>query len=109
MLNLQKNSINDVLVLSLEGKVDTETSPDLREVVFDVIDNGARRIVIDCSGMTYISSAGLRVLMLISSKLKPLGGSLGLSNIRSDILTHLENAGFIGFFEIYQDNDEATA
>lgn len=109
MLNIEQNKIDDVLVVRVEGQVNTETSDDLREAVFGTIDKGARRVVIDCSGLTYISSAGLRALMLIGSKLKPLGGTIGLSSLQNEIQKHMEDTGFLGLFTVYKNIDEAVA
>jgi len=51
-------------VVQLQGKVDATCAPSVEQALVAVIDQGEKRLVIDCAGLDFISSAGLRSLLL---------------------------------------------
>ena len=59
-----------VLTIRVAGRIDGTTSPRFGEVVLDGQDESDRAMLIDCAGLAYIGSAGLRVLMMIAKALK---------------------------------------
>jgi anti-sigma B factor antagonist len=63
MLKIEKNIENDHSVLSLEGEIDASNSVELGSVIKEMVEGGAKNILVDCSGLEYISSAGLGVFM----------------------------------------------
>ncbi len=63
MLKIEKNIENDHSVLILNGEIDASNSVDLDQVIKEIIQSGAKNILVDCSGLEYISSAGLGVFM----------------------------------------------
>lgn len=63
MLKIEKNIENAHSVLSLNGEIDASNSVDLDQVISEIIQGGAKNILVDCSGLEYISSAGLGVFM----------------------------------------------
>ena len=71
------------------------------------IAGGAQRILIDCANLVYISSAGLRALMLAVRELKPSGGSLGLTSLQEHLVKSLEVSGILGMFQVFEDTDKA--
>jgi stage II sporulation protein AA (anti-sigma F factor antagonist) len=73
------------------------------------IDSGERRLVIDLGGVAYISSAGLRVLLLVAKRLKPPAGALVLCGLGPSVRTVLELAGFLPLFAVEADRARALA
>lgn len=63
MLKIEKNVENNHSILSLIGEIDASNSVDLDQVMLEIIQGGANNILVDCSGLEYISSAGLGVFM----------------------------------------------
>ncbi|MCL6259183.1 STAS domain-containing protein [Aquiflexum sp. TKW24L] len=63
MLNIEKQIENESWVLKLTGEIDASNSVELDAAMSQVVENGAKIILIDCSGLEYISSAGLGVFM----------------------------------------------
>jgi anti-sigma B factor antagonist/stage II sporulation protein AA (anti-sigma F factor antagonist) len=60
---------SDLLEMRVEGRMDTLTSPDVLRLFERRAEGDAvRRVILDCSGMTYVSSAGLRVLMIMCKR-----------------------------------------
>ena len=89
-----------VLVVALRGRLDTTTSPDLEKRLLGHVDAGARQVVLDLEGIEYISSAGLRVLLLVAKKLRTGGGDVVLCALGPAVRQVFELAGFLSIFPI---------
>lgn len=63
MLNIEKLIENESWVLVLTGEIDASNSVELDAAMSEVVNEGAKNILIDCAGLEYISSAGLGVFM----------------------------------------------
>ncbi|MFT8593663.1 MAG: STAS domain-containing protein [Bifidobacterium sp.] len=87
------------LVVNLNGRLDTNTSPAFEESMQSEFQEG-RDMVFDCTNLEYISSAGLRVLLLAYKKTKGLDASLSLRNLNADVLNIIEMVGFSDFLSI---------
>ena len=87
-INFNKNG--DVLKISLNGRLDTTTSPELESFIGKNYD-GTGSIVIDCEKLSYISSAGLRVLLSTQKKTK---GAMKLTNVCELVMEVFEMTGF---------------
>ena len=80
-------------LLSIEGRLDTLTAPELKEVADKLEEQGVKDIELDLADCEFISSAGLRV---IAQMLKHTadGGSLVVRNVQSDVMDVFEMTGF---------------
>ncbi|NWF79792.1 MAG: anti-sigma factor antagonist [Chloroflexi bacterium] len=100
---------DDVTTLPLSGRVDAVTAPQLSRDVQAEIARGARRILLDLSGVTFLSSSGLRALLLIRKDLMTLGGELRLAGLLPQVYEVFELTGFTQVFAIHATVDEARA
>ena len=107
-MDIQKLTKQGVHVLSVSGHLDTRTSDEFQEILLEEIDGGARQVVIDCTDLTYISSSGLRALMVGVRRLKPIGGRLGLCTLRPHLADSLQISGILGLFSVFETVDEAV-
>ena len=96
-------------VLFITGRIDTSTAPDLEQAINHQIDGQKRCILLDFSGVTYISSGGLRVLLATAKKLKNPGDKFALCSLSPEVLKILKLAGFTSIFSIYPSEGEALA
>jgi anti-sigma B factor antagonist len=94
-------------LLLLKGRMDAATAPAAEEHLTRLIEGGSRNIVVDCSELEYISSAGLRVLLSALKKLKQCGGHLTLASLLPEIRKVFEIAGFHRLFAIFPGVSEA--
>jgi len=94
-------------ILSVSGRVDTATAPTLEQAINKDIDLGHRRILLNFSGVSYISSGGLRVLLATAKKLKNPDDRFGLSSLSPEVHKILKLAGFTSIFSIYSSEGEA--
>ena len=67
---------NDAWIFRIDGRLDSNTAPDLETTVFRAIEQGARHMVMDFEALAYISSAGLRVILKTAKDLKRREGNL---------------------------------
>jgi anti-sigma B factor antagonist len=98
MFNVDKKTEGKNLTLSLYGKLDTTTAPELDEVVKNEL-NGIEKLFFDISNLEYISSAGLRVL-LAAQKVMTVQGTMVIRGVGEEIAEIFEVTGFDNIFTI---------
>ena len=91
-MTVNKNLKADALSVTVEGRIDTTTAPELEKEIKDSLD-GVKSLVLDFEKVEYISSAGLRVL-LSTQKIMNKQGEMKLINVNSDIMEIFEVTGF---------------
>ncbi len=82
------------VILRLEGRVDATTSPILEKRIQSLIQESHKEQILDFSKVDYLSSAGLRVLISATKKLKVLQGRLVLFSVQEEVLEIIKMAGF---------------
>lgn len=108
-MTLHQDIRGDVAILRPVGRLDTATSPELERTVLERLDAGCKRIVFDLADMEYVSSAGLRVILLAGKRLRAGQGRLVLSGMRETVRDVFEMSGFLTLFSVTPNLDEALA
>lgn len=108
-MKLSDDLRGDVLIVRPEGRIDTTTSEALESWLMSRLEGGLRRLVVDMSAVDYISSAGLRVLLMTVKKLRGNGGQLVLGGLNASVRQIFELAGFLSIFTVETDVDRAVA
>lgn len=103
-LEIHEEAVGEVRVLGLKGRLDTDTAADLELAAQDLIDAGSQDFVVDLSGVGYVSSAGLRVLLMIAKSIDGKG-SLCLCGLNPTVRQVFDVAGFTPLFVIGVDRD----
>ncbi|MEI8167204.1 MAG: anti-sigma factor antagonist [Chloroflexales bacterium] len=98
---------DDVAILPLTGRVDAVTAPQVNREVHAQIGAGARFVLLDLAGVTFLSSSGLRALLLIRKELMTLGGELRLTGLQPQVYEVFTLTGFTQVFAIHATVDEA--
>lgn len=93
MLRIDKKTDGKNVVIALTGRLDTTAAPELDAELKDVFDAAAENLTFDFSGIDYISSAGLRVL-LSAQKIMNKQGSMRLTNVSDSVKDIFEVTGF---------------
>jgi len=99
-MELRTQPDGNVLVVTVTGKLDTVTAPQYEQKIREIIDGGNLRIVVDFDQLDYISSAGLRVLLLMSKLLKAKGGKACLANVKGNVRSVFEMSGFTAILDM---------
>jgi len=107
IVEIHEEKKGDVLVLFFKGKLDAISSPSAEKKIFECVNAGNHKLVFDFSGIDYLSSAGLRVLLSTRKKLKALAGVLLLSSVTSNVMDVFVISGFDHVLEIAPTTDDA--
>lgn len=97
------------LIVRPVGRLDTTTAKTLENHLTDHISDGQTQIVIDLEKVDYVSSYGLRVILIIAKKLMPHGQSFALCNLSDNVFSVFEVSGFGKILKIKNSLDEALA
>lgn len=96
-----------VVAVVPDGRIDTTTAPMLEGHLNALLTGGARRIVVDFSRVDYISSAGLRVMLLAARRMKESNGRLALCAFPEPVRQVFQLAGFLPLFTVCESQDAA--
>ena len=97
----------DIRVVELEGSLDTGTAPVLNGRLDELTAEGVSKILIVLTGIDFVSSAGLRVLLATTKKLRKTGGDLRLCGLNETVQEVFEISGFDTLMKVF--GDEANA
>ena len=93
-MKVSEASVGDVLVVRLEGRMDAAAAPLLERKINECIEAGTNQLVVNCKQVEYLSSAGLRWLLVVSKKLKSLHGKLVLASVGDEVDQVIRMSGF---------------
>jgi serine/threonine-protein kinase RsbW len=105
--NLSTAASTDVTLLPLHGRIDAVTSPQMSAEIRARIDAGTRYLLLDLSDVSFMSSSGLRTLLVIRKNLMTLGGELRLAALQPQVMEIFDITGFAQVFAIHTSLDEA--
>lgn len=87
-------------LVTLEGELDTAAAAEVEKKLQPLYNSDGLDVVIDCSGLEYIASSGLRILISILKGAKASGSKVVLKNMNDDIKSVFKLTGFINIFEV---------
>ncbi|WP_319578075.1 STAS domain-containing protein [uncultured Methanospirillum sp.] len=95
---------DDVDIVFFIGRLDVTSAVQAEEFIQNLIETGARKIGIHCGELSYMSSAGLRVILGSFMQIRELDGDVRLSNLKPEIKEIISMCGFDEVFSIYPDD-----
>ena len=107
-MEMTQSKKEKLVILGLKGKLDANTSNSLEEKLLSLIEGGEKQIVVDFSHLDYISSAGLRVILMAAKRLKNANGKIVLCALNENVREVFDLAGFSTIFSIYPSQQEAS-
>ena len=107
-MQITEEKVADVKIIGLQGRLDGTTSPGVEQKLTQCIAQGELRIALDFTGLIYVSSNGLRVLMVVAKQIQKVGGRLALFALSENVSEILKIAGFTQLFSIYPTREEAV-
>jgi stage II sporulation protein AA (anti-sigma F factor antagonist) len=108
-MDLQTRTENSTNVVTLSGRLDAVTAPEFEQSIRELIDNGNIYIVVDFEQLDYISSAGLRGLLLMAKLLNAKSGRACLANVTGNVRSVFDMCGFCSVFKMENSVAEALA
>ncbi len=106
-MNLEIESINDLKIVVVQGRLDTTNAGEFEQQMTEILNGGCTRLILDCTGLNYISSSGLRVFLVIQKKMKLVNGQFRLFGLQPSIREIFDIAGFSVILTILPDRDFA--
>ncbi len=98
-----------VFVLAPTGRLDSANARSFEERVLAALEQGESALLIDFGNLDYISSAGLRVLLMGAKRLQQSGGTIALCTLSPSIREVFEISGFLTIFAVHDDRAAALA
>ena len=101
------SSKDDITIIEIIEKLDGTNAPEAQGKIMPLVITDCQ-LIIDMKDCNYVSSAGLRVLLMMAKKLNSVKGKGVLANLSEDILDIMEMTGFDNMFENYDTLDDAS-
>ena len=106
-MGLRTTTHGDVTIIEVEGQLTVGNRQDLKQVVQEASDAGARKFLLDCTETGYIDSSGLGALVTISKRVREVGGQIRLAALNDDLRSLFELTKLDTLFAIYPDRSNA--
>lgn len=108
-MQLSEEQDGDITIFRLGGRIDAITSPQIEKRIHTLADDGRRKFLLDFFNVDYLSSAGMRLLLSATKKLKSLGGKLIVCSVDEDVMDIIKMAGFHTIITIASNEEKAKA
>ena len=105
-MKINISTVDDLSIVTLEGELDGQSAPDMESQILPLICANCK-ILLDMSGVSYISSIGLRALLLLHRETSNSQGHIVISGLSEMIYDTMHITGFLDFFEAYDTRDQA--
>jgi stage II sporulation protein AA (anti-sigma F factor antagonist) len=99
-MNIESKKEDGILTVSVDGKIDGASSPELENRLVAWLDEGETKVILDLQEVYYISSAGLRVVLMGAKRLQNKG-RLVLAGLKPEVKEIFEMAGFDTILDFY--------
>ena len=98
IMNVVKTQNGSELLMEIEGGIDTTTAPELNEILSDSLGN-IDSLILDFKKVDYISSAGLRVLLVTFKEMSKKGGMV-IRHVNDNVMDIFQMTGFVNILTI---------
>lgn len=103
-MNFISREENGILTIQLGSRLDLAIAGELEKALDERLDTVDSKLVLDCTGLTYISSAGLRVILKFAKALRTKGKEYALENVNSEAYKIFKMTGFTNILNISHEN-----
>jgi|CXWL01.1.fsa_nt_gi anti-anti-sigma factor len=106
-LEIQQTPVDGAHILALGGQLDSRTAPELERELLDCLAKDRKLILLDLAKLEFVSSAGLRVMVMVGKRLSAAGGALALCALNPSVQQVFDVAGFTRLFAIQPSREAA--
>ena len=99
MMTTKVEEIDGKLVATLVGELDTAAAAETEKALMPLLNSDGKEIIIDCTGLEYIASSGLRLLLGVLKKAQDVGSHVVLKNVNDVVKDVLDLTGFVSIFD----------
>ena len=104
---IQHESVDNARLVMFKGQLNSGNAASTEGDILALIEQGEHRLLFDFSELDYISSAGLRVVLVAAKRLKPLEGKLAVYGMQPQVKEVFEISGFLRILEIAHSREDA--
>lgn len=97
------------IIATVRGRIDTISAAEFEKGLAMTINGGEKVLVLELSGLGYISSAGLRVILSTAKSFKAKGGEIRLAATSGSVKKVLQISGFLSMFKSFDTRRDALA
>jgi anti-sigma B factor antagonist len=108
-MKISTREIDDIVVVDMEGRLDAQAAGYSNDEMVRLVKSDQKDILVNLEKLEFITSAGLRVLLLAAKLLQQSGGKLKLCSANQFVKDVLEMSGFTSLISLYATEDEAVA
>ncbi len=98
---------DNFFIVEVRGRMDALSSPEFEKACLEWIGQGESRLIVNFEGLEYISSAGLRSILVVGKKLKSAGGNLVFSSLSANVAHVFSIAGLGAMFPVHESLEQA--
>ena len=106
-MNIETRDQEDIRVIVLDGRLDTNTASEAQARLTELLDEGNDNVLVDLMNLDYVSSLGLRVLLVAAKKLSSRGAALRVCNLNDTVRETFEISGFDTLIRVFDTEQEA--
>ena len=106
-MEINEKKSESCVIIGIIGRLDTTNYGLLEKKLKELIEVRQNKILVDCAKMDYVSSSGLRILLMTLKSISQTDGKFVLCNLQENIKEIFEISGFNSIFEIYPTQIEA--
>lgn len=108
MTTFSVNERSGITWLTIQGRIDSMTSPEVQHQIDELIFGGKRLIVVNMEQVNFVSSAGLRIFIMAHNQLQKVGGEIVLYKISEFVMLVFRISGFDQIFKIVSTEEELS-
>jgi len=108
-MQITTNEVAGVTFVNLVGELKSTTSGEVMDALVGLVQNGENKLLLDIKEVSFISSAGLRSILVAAKLLKNSSGQMNICNANESVKKVLETSGFTSLVSHYSDEEEALA
>ncbi|MDA8307424.1 MAG: STAS domain-containing protein [Deltaproteobacteria bacterium] len=94
-------------IVRVSGRMDATTAPEFEKSCLEWIGQGESMLIVDLKDLEYMSSAGLRSILIVGKKIKSAGGTLSFSSLTPNVEHVFSISGFGSMFKIHDSLEKA--
>ena len=106
-MDFHTEQLPQTTVVSLHGRLDSASAVEAEQQFLQLLESRPQRLLIDLAAVDFVSSAGLRVLLIVAKGLKQSGGALQLCGLPPAVQEVFDVSGFSRIFEILPTRSDA--
>ena len=108
-MDIKIRQVDDVLAVDLVGRLDTETSGQVSDELARIAQGGNSKVVLNLDELEYVSSAGLRVILVAAKALRGSHGELKICHANGLVKEVIDISGFNQILSVYDTENDALA